>query len=208
MALTVEDVKKNVAYKQLPIVILDERWHQLFPEHDKTPEIKRLEKNLQELLKRQGQITNDLKALKKIKADLMKEIVDNSETDGQNEKDSKRQKLMARNQKLIHEANDKIEAMEQEEFEIPDRIRTANIELVIEGVDVCYNRIHQNYDDIRILGKWINEMRIELKKKVLIKQDKETKNTEIYTYMHDILGPEMIEIFDSKTGSDKKKESK
>lgn len=198
MALTIEEVKKNVAYKQIPIVILDERWHKLFPESEKTPEIRKLEKNLAELLKRQGQITNDLKAVRKIKSGLMKEIIDNSETDGNN--DSKRQKIMARNQKLMHEANEKIEKLEQEEFEIPGKIRNANIALVIEGVEVCYNKIHKNYDDIQLLGKWINEMRIELKKKILIKQDKETKNAEIYSYMHNILGPEMMEVFDKKSG--------
>ena len=198
MALTIEEVKKNVAYKQIPIVILDERWHKLFPESEKTPEIRKLEKNLAELLKRQGQITNDLKAVRKIKSGLMKEIIDNSETDGNN--DSKRQKIMARNQKLMHEANEKIEKLEQEEFEIPGKIRNANIVLVIEGVEVCYNKIHKNYDDIQLLGKWINEMRIELKKKILIKQDKETKNAEIYSYMHNILGPEMMEVFDKKSG--------
>lgn len=202
MALTIEEVKKNIAYKNVPIVILDERWHELFPEKDKTPEIKRLEKNLGELLKRQGQITNDLKSLKKIKADLMKEIIDNSETDSIS--DSKREKIMARNQKLVLEAKNKIEELEQEEMEIPGKIRSANIALVVEGVDVCYNRIHQNYKDIQLLGKWINEMRIELKKKVLIKQDKEIKNTEIYSYMHDVLGPEVMELFDNKEEPGKK----
>lgn len=202
MALTIEEVKKNIAYKNVPIVILDERWHKLFPEKDKTPEIKRLEKNLGELLKRQGQITNDLKSLKKIKADLMKEIIDNSEMDSIS--DSKREKIMARNQKLVLEAKNKIEELEQEEMEIPGKIRSANIALVVEGVDVCYNRIHQNYKDIQLLGKWINEMRIELKKKVLIKQDKEIKNTEIYSYMHDVLGPEVMELFDNKEETGKK----
>ena len=188
MSITIEDVKKNVAYKQLPIVILDERWHRLFPEKDKTPEVKRLEKNLGTLLKRQGQITNDLKALRKIKSDIMKEIIDNSADTG--DTDAKRNKIMARDQKLVLEAKEKIEKLEQEEIEIPGRIRDANIELVI----------HNNYDDIQLLGKWINEMRVELKKKVLIKQDKELKNTEIYSYMHDLLGPDMIEIFDNKKG--------
>ncbi len=203
MSLTIEEVKKNVAYKRLPIVILDERWHRLFPEKEKTSEIRKLEKNLNELLKRQGQITNDLKALKKIKAGLMKEILENSEVEG--ESDSKRQKLMARNQKLLIEAKEKIEALEEEEFEIPEKIRTANIELMIEGVDEWYRRIHQNYKDIQLLGVLINEMRTELKKHVVDKQDKEIMNTEIYSYMHDILGPEMMEIFDNSTGPGKKK---
>ena len=33
MGITIDDVKKNVAYKQLPLVILDERWHKLFPDY-------------------------------------------------------------------------------------------------------------------------------------------------------------------------------
>ncbi len=197
MPLTIDEVKHNVAYKHLPIVILDERWNQLFPDSEKTTEIRNLEKQLGELLKRQGRITNDIKEAKKIKSRLMQEILDNADNTALSE--AKRQKLMSRNQKLILEAKDKIEKFEQEEIELPERIRTCNLALVIEGVQVCYTRIHQNYEDIQLLGKWINEVRIELKKKVLIKQDKEIKNNEIYSYMHDLLGPEMMEIFDSKT---------
>lgn len=206
MPLTIDEVKKNVAYKHLPIVILDERWHQLFPESEKTAEIRNLEKQLGELLKRQGRITNDIKEVKKIKNKLMQEVLDNAENSALTE--AKRQKLMNRNQKLILEAKEKIEKFEQEEIELPEKIRTCNLTLVIEGVQVCYNRIHQNYDDIQLLGKWINEVRIELKKKVLIKQDKEIKNTEIYSYMHDLLGPEMMEVFDSKTKSPNDKAAK
>lgn len=206
MPLTIDEVKKNVAYKHLPIVILDERWHQLFPESEKTAEIRNLEKQLGELLKRQGRITNDIKEVKKIKNKLMQEVLDNAENSALTE--AKRQKLMNRNQKLILEAKEKIESFEQEEIELPEKIRTCNLALVIEGVQVCYNRIHQNYDDIQLLGKWINEVRIELKKKVLIKQDKEIKNTEIYSYMHDLLGPEMMEVFDSKTQSSNDKTAK
>ncbi len=203
MALTIEEVKKNAAYKQLPIATLDERWYRLFPENEKTPEIKVLEKNLNELIKRQGQITNDLKAVRKIKQDLMNEILANSDE----ESSAKREKIMKRNQKLVLEATEKIEQLEQEELEIPTKIRDANIALIIEGIGVCHKRIHRNYDDIQLLGKWINETRIELKKKVLIKQDKEIKNTEIYSYMHDLLGPEMMEVFDKpKKNEDKKSE--
>lgn len=198
MEMTIEEVKKNVAYKTLPIVTLDERWHQLFPEKEKTPEIRTLEKELNDMLKRQGQITNDLKALKKIKNDLMQQILVNTENTDISE--SKRMKLMQQDQRLVLEAKNKIEEMEQEELEMPQRIRDANLTLVLEGVEVCYHRIHQNYEDIQLLGKWINEMRIELKKKVLVKQDKEIKNTQIYAYMHDVLGPEMMEVFDKKTG--------
>ena len=195
MALTINDVKKNVAYKNLPIAILDERYLRLFKDNEKTPLLKQLEKKLSDLLKRQGQITNDIKGIKKIKSDLMKSIIENVENENMSE--SKRQKLLNTNQKLVIEAKEKIDRLEQEELEIPGKIRAANIELLIEAVNICYNRIHQNYKDIQLLGNWINETRMELKKRILIKQDKETKNTEIYNYMHDLLGPEMMEVFDN-----------
>ena len=41
-------------------------------------------------------------------------------------------------------------------------------------------------------------MRIELKKKVIRKQEKERKNQALYSYMHDIFGADVIEIFDMK----------
>lgn len=196
MAITIEEVKKNIAYKQLPIATLDERWYRLFPEENKTPEIKSLEVKLNDLIKRQGKITTDLKALRKIKKDLMQGIINNADNDDISE--SKRMKVMAKNQKLILEAKDEIRKLEQEELDIPEKIRDANIELIIQGIEVSYNRIHTNYKEIQILGNRINELRTELKEKVVIKQEKEIQNTEIYSYMHNLLGPDMIEIFDKK----------
>ena len=37
-----------------------------------------------------------------------------------------------------------------------------------------------------------------MKRKVLRKQQKEIWNDELYSYMHDIFGPDVIEVFDLK----------
>lgn len=197
--MTIDDLKRSIPYKKLPLVTLDERWYQLFPENEKSSEMKKLEKNLNDLIKKQGQVNNDLKAVRKIKNDLMEQIIQNIDADGLT--DSKRQKLMSRNQRLILEAKEKIAKLEDEEMDIPEEIRLANLALVMEGVQISYNKIRANYDDIQLLGKMINEMRIELKKNVLIKQDKEAMNQHIYSYMHDLLGPEVMEVFDAKSDS-------
>ena len=47
-------------------------------------------------------------------------------------------------------------------------------------------------------------MRIDLKKNVVRKQQKEVYNQNLYTYMHDIFGPEVIEIFDMKYNPEQK----
>ena len=44
----------------------------------------------------------------------------------------------------------------------------------------------------------IKKMRIELKKDIIKKQDKEIMNREMYSYMHDIFGAEVINLFDMK----------
>ena len=63
---------------------------------------------------------------------------------------------------------------------------------------VCYAQIQQNVSDIDEINQWISDFRIKLKKKVYIKQQKEIWNDEMYTYMHDIFGPDVIEVFDMK----------
>ncbi len=45
-------------------------------------------------------------------------------------------------------------------------------------------------------------MRVELKKNIIIKQANEHKNEEIYAYMHDILGPRALDVFDLKYDED------
>ena len=53
-----------------------------------------------------------------------------------------------------------------------------------------------NTQEIDRLDEWIKEIRIELKKKLIHKQECEQKNHEIYSYMHDIFGAEVINLFD------------
>lgn len=198
MAKTMGDVHEQLRRQHIPVVCLDAKWLQLFPEKDKTPEIKKLEHELKELLKLQGKINTDIKELKKIREKLTQDVLDTA----QNEKLSpeKRQKKQETNQRLILEARDKMQQLEEEQLLMPQRIRDANTALVIESVNVCYNRINKNRRDIAVLTQWIDETRDKLKKRVLIRQDKETQNTEIYTYLHDLLGPEVMEVFD-ETGN-------
>ncbi|MBQ4283855.1 MAG: hypothetical protein IJB96_08020 [Lachnospira sp.] len=191
MAKITHDVLKDmVAAKRIPILTLDPRWYQLIPEASKTDEIKYWESKVNELLKRQGQITNDLKDVKKIKNQLIQTVVSNMEDDGSNSR--KRKKLMDQNQKLIYEAKDKIEQLEDEERELPRELNMANQRLMIETAKFCYSKMNDNKEDLEVLNKWIDATRVKLKKNLLIKQDKETQNEQLYSGLHDLLGPEVM----------------
>lgn len=197
---SIEVIESSLSRMNIPILTLDERYNVVMPDKDKTPEIRRLETKLNNLLKKQGKVTNDIKEIKKIKARLLQDVVDNMESDGN---ENARQRKMNRTQKLIQEAKQKLSELEDSELEIPREIKEANLKLLLEFIQVCYGRLHSNREDIELLDRWINEMRVELKKKLVIKQEKEIKNNNIYTYMHDLLGPELIQMFDDADSAKK-----
>ncbi|MGN0316675.1 MAG: hypothetical protein ACI4E1_01945 [Lachnospira sp.] len=191
--ITYEAIKNEMAIKSIPILTLDERWYKLIPEKVKTDEIKFWEKELNDLLKRQGQVNSDIKEVKKIKSQLIQEVVDSMEDD---DTDSKKKKKMDQSQRLIQEAKDKLSSLEDEALDIPREIVRANEKLMVETVKVCYERLNTNKEDLEVLDKWINATRVKLKKNILIKQEKEAASEKIYSYMHDILGSDMCGVLD------------
>ncbi len=191
--ITYENLKNIVSVKRAPILTLDPRWYQLVPDNIKTDEVRYWENKVNELLKKQGRVTNDIKEVKKIKSKLIKDVVDNMEEDGN---DKKRQKIMNQNQRLIHEAKDKLAELEDQEKEIPKELTKANQNLLVETAKLCYQTINENKADLEVLDKWINATRIKLKKNLLIKHDKESQNQNIYSGLHDILGPEVMSELD------------
>lgn len=191
--LDIGKLKSCTAINDIPILTLDERWYHLITDKLKTDEIRYWEKRLNELLKKQGQVNNDIKEVKKIKTQLIQDVVDNMQDE---DNDPKKAKVMEQNQRLIQEAKDKINSLEDEALDIPRDIVDANRNLLIETVKVCYNKINSNKEDLEVLDKWINATRVKLKKNILIKQDKEEANNRMYSSMHDILGVDVMKELD------------
>lgn len=189
------DLKSIVKNKKLPILTLDTRWHELFPEDVKTPEIKELEQRVNQHLKRQGKLVNDIKDMKKLKNSLIKDIMVNMDI-GTDLIGKAKEKKLDQNKQLIKELNEKLEAAMDELGDIPYQIREANEELMIESINIFYDSYRMNKEELAKVADWINSIREELKHKLLEKQDLETKNTLIYSYMHDIIGAELMELFD------------
>ncbi len=186
---------------KVPILTLDEHWHRLFTEEDKTDRLKKLEMEVNNLLKKRGKANTDLQDVKKVKARLMQNIMENME-DLSGEVERAREKRLNKSQKLIREANDKIAQLEYEVEELPNKLIDANRELLEESIVLCYKRINENKEEIEEMADWIQKVRLELKRKLVRKQEMEEENAKIYTNLHDMLGPELIEYFDSEYGRD------
>lgn len=193
-----EYFKGALSDKQVPILVLDQKWHRLFAIHGKTEEIKEIEEELNRLLARQGQANQDIKDLKKVKNNLMDSIVANMEGKDEEKEDPVLTKKMEENRRLINEVNEKIEACEDELLELPRQIKSTNTDLMLASMGFCYEKLRTNSEEIEEITDWIKQVRIDLKKNIIKKQNREINSKEMYSYMHDIFGPQIIDIFDLK----------
>ena len=191
MAKKEESYQKALKGKRIPILTLDNKWYRLFTMMEPDPELKRLEENLNTLLKQQGKMNTESKSIKKIKKKLMEEIVQLMEGD-----DASTNKKIEENKRLIEECNEKLDDYQDKLLDIPRKIDEANYDLMIRTMEMCYEVLQANSKEIDEIGEWINNIRIELKKNIVRKQEKEIKNHELYSFMHDIFGADVVEIFD------------
>ena len=81
-------------------------------------------------------------------------------------------------------------------LDYPAEIQRVNHELMLETMAYCYESIQENTAGIEEIEKWVTDIRIELKKRLIRKQEMEQKNHEIYSYMQDIFGAEVLDLFD------------
>ena len=203
MARADEVFKSALVGKKIPILTLDNKWHRLFTQSEFTPELKGMEKTLNDMLKRQAKLNTETKELKKLKKKLMDEVV--LLADAMGERPTKKQdKEMADHKRLIEECNEKMDAYEEELVELPRQINQLNNQLMLITMDVCYKKLQQNTKELSEIEEWISGIRRELKKKVVRKQEKEAVINRLYAYMHDIFGAEVIELFDMQYDPEEK----
>lgn len=207
MAKTDDTFKQALIGRKIPILTLDNKWHKLFTQAEYSSEIKHTEKELNELLKRQGKVNTESKEIKKLKKKLMDEVVLLADEMGEHPT-KKQDKDMADHKRLINECNEKMNAYEEEMVELPRQISQLNNKLMLITMEVCYKKLQENTKELEEIEAWIGEIRRELKKKVVRKQEKEAMNHRLYSYMHDIFGADVIELFDMKYNPEEKYQKK
>lgn len=191
---TEEEFRAALSNKNIPLLVLDQKWHRLFAIHGKTDEIKEKEAKVNELLAQQGRANTELKKLKKIKNQLMDEIVQNM--DDEDDDSAEREKKRLENKRLIDEVNEKINEEEDLLLELPKEIKEVNESLMILSMDYFYSKLRVNQTEAKEIEDWIAQVRIDLKKNIIRKQNRTINNKEIYSYLHDIFGAEVLDLFD------------
>jgi len=194
MANKNESFLRALEGKRISPLTLDNKWHQLFDESGIPDHIAQKADELNELLKKQGNTNNELKKVKSLKKKLLDDMVQLAEDASAGSKSAENE--INKNKKLIEDCNKHIDEYQDSLLDYPRDIDRVNRELMLLTMEDCYDRLKNNSKEIEAISNWIEEFRIELKKNVVKKQDKEIANHRLYSYMHDIFGSEVIEIFD------------
>ncbi len=190
--------------KSIPILTLDNKWHQLFTQTEMTPEIEKLADELNTLVERDGKIRMETKKIKKLKKTLLSEIVPLRDQANKAGNSPAIEKEISERTRLINECNDKLDSHEDELLDLSRSIYDVDYKLMIETMKVCYETLHENTEYIKGLDEWISKVRVELKKNIIKLQEAEMENYNLYSYMHQIFGPDVIDLFDMKYDPDRR----
>ena len=195
MSRTDEVFKPALYGRKISVLTLDNAWHQLVTRTKPDQELKKLESELNSLMKKQGKANTEIKELKKLKSKLMGEIVQLAD-DATGGRDRNAEKKLEENKKRINECNQMTEEYEEQLIELPREIDRVNKELMLRTMEICYDTLKRNKSEIDETAKWISAVRVELKKRLIRKQEQEQTNQDIYKYMHNVFGPDVIDMFD------------
>lgn len=209
MARSENTFREALAGKNIPLLTLDNKWHQLFTQaQTEIPaEVRRGEDQLNELIRKQGKLNTESKEIRKLKKRLMTEIMELADSTGGNP-DAASEKRMEDNRRLINECNEKLEDYARELRLLPEEIARINYKLMLATMDICYKRIAENTREIDGIDRWVKDIRIEIKKKLIRKDESEKAVFDLYSYMHDIFGAEVIEIFDIKYNPEERRKAR
>lgn len=189
------DFTTAISKIKVPMLILDQKWHRLFALGGKPEQVKELEKQENDLLKREAELKKELKDLKKVKENLMASVMSNME--GTSDLVSKK---LDDDKRLLEECKERIQSNEDELSELPQKTDDVNRELMLATMDYCYDKLRTNSTEAEEITNWIKDVRVQLKKNVIRKHNREINNKEIYSYMHDVFGMEVLNLFDMQNG--------
>ena len=197
-----EESVKHEAFAQalenykIPPLVLDQRWHQLFQRLKKTEQIQQLEEEMNRLLRRRGELNEEEADYRRLKSRLLHTIVHNMDGTTEAMEDSLQSKILEKNSSLVEEINQKMQENEKMREELPKELEQVNRQLMLCTMELCYQKAHENSEEIAEISAWLSEFREELKKRVIRKRTCEAGNRDIYQFLEQIFGMDLLQLFE------------
>ncbi|WP_416198502.1 MAG: hypothetical protein ACFWUA_01960 [Sporanaerobacter sp.] len=191
------DLDENIILKnKIPILINDENWIKLFSDVD-DKYIKSHKEELEELLKEQKKIENEISSLQREKLKCMKMILGISDAVN-NEEKVESVSLLDEYSEKIYGINDKIDDLTFQLETIPKEIREANYELLKATVKYGYRELKTKEKKLEETTEELEELKERLKELINEKHDYEEWVSGTYTFLHGMLGNKEMEKLDEQ----------
>lgn len=183
--------------RKIPLVTLDERWLALFPKENMTNHMNELSLKVNELLKKQGKAVEEIKGYKRYKSQLMQEIMENMDVN-ESELGKLKARKLDKNQKMILDLNLQLQKTEEELSELPYQIREVNEQLLAETTKECYHQLIESSNRLNQIKQTIKEYEDRLLEMKEDARELEKSNREIYLYLNDMLGTDVMKKIDEE----------
>ncbi|MDP4179980.1 MAG: hypothetical protein Q8942_02685 [Bacillota bacterium] len=189
--------RRTLRKNNISLLILDERWNQLFANTAKTVEVEARENRVKELLKLHSRLFAEAKEIAERKKDKMARIIHLTPDAFDRDKQEAKDEMKACEQEIL-KINERLPQIEKELEEIPDQLNEANLELLESAVNLVYYKMRTDQNRIKELEGLIEETSTKLEKYIKEKEELSTDDSGTYSYFHDLLGPEELERLDNE----------
>ena len=193
-----EYFKDALEGKKIPILVLDQKWHQLFDVVEKPSRIKRAEEKVNKLLAKQGKVNDDIKELTALKQKLMDNVMQNMQGSEAENRDTLPERRLKADSRLIDDVNKKLDDAKNLNATLPKKLEEANKTLMLETMQFCYHTMQDNGKVIKEIAEWLEKTREQAKINAMEKANRESVNKQLYSYLLNIFGANIINIFDLK----------
>lgn len=192
------NLDENILRKnRIPLLIHNSDWVKLFSD-EKNKQIQESKEELQRLLIKEKELKILEKKLNKSKTKYMKLILKVSEAVNNEENTNTHLDLQLLDQykEEIPKINEEMEDIKFQLEMLPKEIREVNFQLLTATVEYGYNELKNREKILARSLQEIQNLRARLMELLEIKHDNEEWIDETYTFLHGILGREVIEKID------------
>ena len=186
--LSKDDIITMIIRSGLPVLTLDRKWLGVFNNENKSAKIKTLEEKVNKSLKSQGGINSKREDLIKLKKTLMREIMNNMDA----KENSRASKKVTKSKELIEDINEQLILLEDKELNVPGNIDYANAQLAFQSIEEVFDKLEENDEDIEELNEWIEETRLEMKKRVMLREQRMEENAKMEKFLENSFQPEIL----------------
>lgn len=188
--------RDNIQLNRLPLLHKDENWIGLFGNTDD----KDIRKHLDEIISLENEEKELLQLLKQLNSDKKKSMAMILRVSDSVNTDKKKEniKLLDEYKEKLLNTNDKIDEVSFRLELIPGKIREANFQLLNATVIRGYQDLSKKEDELTSATKELDEVNKRMKELVEIKVRNEEWINGVYTFLHRLLGNDIIDQLDRK----------